>query len=462
MAPFDWQLSSDEDAIDSDDSKSSPCGSVKINRLSCLDWPESGEAPKLENQSLPLTSSEDSSLQQYGGDQRLEGYDTALRRSSSLKIPDEEGKASADRSLRDCSQASTLTAQWIPYSSDDTIYRATTWDAASKVWTIVTSLEYGRVRIHHIVQLMTVIPQQMIPAKQVSLPFFMRNGGSCPQTVHFKRGQLVSFVVTKDATVSPCEQEEQITVVRHVQDLNQPLQLYFVHDYSLKDGQVVVPIPSLSPMTSKLLSEIVYIAASSPPLTTKPLTRQQLSTWKLGSDTTDQVTQYERLPMQRLFPERFSDDIRLHVSDPYPVIFRSLGDSDFSDVVWDFTIGVERLLDVQLVCKMSLNLHVGRAYRLLLVDSQGWIPEHSIINGRLATQEWRQDKGRADGMILFRQPGMINGPLKVDIFWHKSQDAGHFKLSLPYVREMKVLPGKLTCKVDRGKPHKSPAAVIAC
>lgn len=213
------------------------------------------------------------------------------------------------------------------------------------------------------------------------------------------------------------------------------------------DFELMVPILSLRPHMGRLRSESVYIAASYPPLTTRPLTRKQLSTWKLGPNTTKQVTHYERTPLQRLYPEGFSDDIRLRITDPYPVPFQVAGNLARSDAVWDFDLCIKRLLDVHLLCKMSLTLHVGEANRLLNVNSRGWIPIYSIIDGLLATNEWRQ----GNGMTLFKHPRMNNGMLKVEVIWQKFQNPSHFKIALPIVTDRRILPGRIRWKADRSK-----------
>jgi hypothetical protein len=486
ILPLDWNTLPD-DAADSDDSSnSSPCGSVKINRLSCLDWSGPGEAPESGQDSLDSMRCEDGSLPQDGKRERLKLCEmsqeerppttsaskfmvtinpsescldshteqqlpsTRPSREGSTKVkPDIQEQAS----LRDCSRASELTAHWDPNPSDDTVHRIHTWDGALKLWTIATSLENGKVQVHILAQLTVTMPEQkeVISAKRISFPVIVRNGAQSQQVIHLNSGQD-TLTFTEDMPVNLC-QEGELTVVRDVQDMKYPLNFYFSFGYDLNQRQIMASIPSLRPKVGKMRSESVYIAASYPPLTTKPVTRREFSTWKLGYDTTNQVSHYERTPLLPLYPERFSDDIHLQITDPYPVLFRSLEDLDPSDVVWNFDLSIERLLGVQLVCRMSLVLHVGTANRLLNINSHGWTPEHSVINGRLATLEWRQ----IDGMTLFKQLGMINGPLRIKMIWQRSQDFGRFKLALPTITDLKVLSGKITCKADRGKMRESSA-----
>jgi len=383
--------------------------------------------------------------------ERFSGSDTELRLpsqwSTAQGISNEEEGSPAEEPMRACSQASVLTAQWAPNPSDHIIHRIASWDGALNLHTIAMSLDNGMVQVHHYAQVTVIIPEQDITAKQISLPMVLRNGPKSQPTMNLKPGQnTLSFV--DDVPVS-CGQEADIAIIRDVQDLKAPLHLYFSSTYTLKERHIAVPIPSLRPQTGKLRSESIYIAVSYPPLTTKPFTRQEFSTWKLGCDTTSQVTHYERTPLLRLYPERFSDDLRVHITDPDPVSFRSLEDLHPSDVIWDFNMSVERQLGIDFSCRMSLVLHVGEANRLLNVDSHGWIPEYSIINGRLATHEWR----KGNGATLFKQPGMINGPLKVDFVWHKPRNCGGFIFALPRVMDLKILPGKMTCKIDRCKMH---------
>ena len=469
---WDFQATLEDDSISSDESNSSPCGSVKINRLSKLEWPGPREAFDTGSNVHELATFGAGSTSRYdrnelidtcrtsqlgdtvpisslGDEQGIDLDDQPLQILGSAdvdKAVNREELLSTENHTREASQASVQIAQRTS-STGCSIHDVKKWDGTSKIWTVLTSLEDQKIQVNHLAQLTIIVPDKNIDTKRFSFEIIVRNAQQVSNRFNLTSRQTSLYFVAT-ATAEEAHQDAIFTVVRDVQDMELHLDLYLSFVYNLNEHREYRAIvPNLQPQTGQMRAESVYIASPYPPLKFTPITRREFSTWKNGHESTDQVTHYERTSILRLYPERFSDDVRLEISDPCPTPFEALKGLDIPDVVWDFHMTVDRLLDDQFICRMSLLAQVGVATRLLNIDSHGWIPQYSIINGRIATHEWRQ----IGGMTLFKSPDMIDGLLRVEVIWHKERDSGSFRSALPTVTDMKVLSGILISQVDRSE-----------
>ena len=448
-----------------DNGSSCSRGSTKILRLSTLDlWSEDTMFDLEDSPSKAVLSSRP----------RHVGA-AALREKTPLdKLPDFGGSVLEDYlcELDDNAvdppkvdeQASVATESTPVAGSEtrlnDSIHRVKSWDSAITVCTTASISEDGRVSVRHHVDMIVVVPKVYIPEERVRLSIMVSKGLQASEVRNLEPG--LSSLFFEEAVPNPEDQE--IIVDRDTCDLELPLKLYLTFSYPLqRHHYVVATVPTFRPHQGTTLSEKVFIDKPSRPLVIKPLARNHLSSWKSKSSPGSHVTRFERVPMPRLYPEEFKDDIRIKIMDPSPVCFESLSDLDPCELVWNLDITVEEVLGARLECDLSFNLEVGKRNPVVALDAHGWRPKYFAIDGRLVTEQagaWRENE---KGYVAFyKREAMAHGPIRVETHWQEPKkenfnSASKADIPLPRVTDLRIVGGRLTCKEDKSEESSRPA-----
>ena len=334
---------------------------------------------------------------------------------------------------------------------NDTIFRIKTWDTSVKLCTVIVKSQRGTVQVNHHVQLSVAIPEQDISTTRISIRLDIANGIQRDRTCNLDRGQSSLFFGKDESLFSSEHHVAEINIIRHRLDAEKPLNIYFFSTLPTTNLNPIALLPTFRPSNGKVLSESICIAEPLPPLIVRALARDHYSTWKSTQSTSNRFLHFERLELPPLYPEGFTDDIRIKIIDPAPIRFWSSRDQGAAGVVWDLDIKVQRILGLQLECSMSLVLEIGAASILLSMDSHGWVPSFFLIDNCLATEaagEWRQNDGY---LTLFKQPQMVPGPLKIEMHWLEPMDeislseADVNQLVLPRIVDREVLSGSFIC-----------------
>ena len=363
-----------------------------------------------------------------------------------------------------CVPDSTLVAR-SEINVKDTIHEVKSWDSAITICTSASTFKDEKILVQHHVQMTVIVPKVYIAAERVRLSIMVSNGLQAGHVRHLETGHS-SLSFEEDPPlhgfVSPKDQE--IIVSRDTCDLELPLQLYFSFAYpSQRNHCIVATVPTFRPHQGMTLSEIVFIDKPSLPLTLKPLARDHLSGWKTRASSASHATRFERVDVPRLYPEGFRDDVRIMIIDPSPVCFESLSELQPCDVVRNLDVTVEEVLDGQLECDLSFNLEVGHQNPVVTLDAHGWRPKYFVIDGRLVTEQtqaWRENE--QGYMALLEQEGMAKGPIRVETHWQEPESIRLFNegcmkdLPLPRITDLRVVGGRLTCKVDKREDRWKP------
>ena len=264
--------------------------------------------------------------------------------------------------------------------------------------------------------------------------------------------------------------EAEITIIRSMQNLEDPINLYFVLSYPDKE-YVTVTLPTFRPKIGNVLSECIMLLKHLPPLSLDHLARGLFSTWKMTESYQGEETWLclRRVEVSPLFPEGLQDDALVRIRKLCPVHYAGLEASDDpllpeypSNVIKELDIRIEKVFGEEIQCRMSLELEVGSSCRLLTVDDHDWIPLFFLINGRLATEkagEWREDE---DGYTtLFRSATMTAGQtLKLEMHWKElivwnefkgeGTDKSKVEYTIPRILGKVILGGTLLCRIDEG------------
>lgn len=340
-----------------------------------------------------------------------------------------------------------------------TIQRIVTWDCSVEICTAARISALGTVQVYHHAVISVTVPNQEVYAKRTRFSMIMMNGLRDNQTCRLAPGQS-SLIFREEISTSQAsyEDEAEITIERESCDLEKPIHLYLLFNYPSHRYYVIASLPTFRPQEGRVLYENVIIAKYIPPLQITPLARSGLSSWKFRDDPVNRSTFIERSEDPRFYTERLRDDIQVKIMELSRVHFPLLAGCYLSDVAWKLDIVVQKVLGAKLQCRMSFFLVVGEADAVVSIVPYGWIPTFFVVNGRLANEkegEWRQtEDGR---LILFRQPHMCPGPIRVETCWHEplthdiDNGSKPSDLFLPVVADRKVLGGVLICKLNNSK-----------
>jgi len=339
-----------------------------------------------------------------------------------------------------------------PTRSEDAIYLISSWDASVQLYTNATMSQKGKIKIHHHVHLSVTFPKQKIDTARICLNLIITNGVQGKHTHHLEAGHSSLYLDDGVSAIPSSEPAKaEIEIIRNINDMERPMDLYFTMSHSTSDhSNSMQVLPSFRPSNGKVLSESVSLREPDAPLIMKTKARSLYSTWKATPHPLSKVARFERIDTPPLYPLGLRDDLRIEIIENAAVKFQSLNALAATDVVWNFDIEIQQLLGMALECRMSLYLEVEKnSNRLLTIDPHGWIPTLFLVDGGLATEqaaEWRQIDGQ---LVLFKQAHMLLGPIKLELNWQEPLDTAlsngecPCELFLPRVLDHEVLRGSL-------------------
>ena len=332
-----------------------------------------------------------------------------------------------------------------------------TWDCSVELSTVVTIAGNGKLHVHHLALLSIIMPVEETHAEKVSLSFVVANALRTDHKRSLGPGQS-SLLFRDDVSQTGFFPREcvELNIVRDSCDLEKPLSLYFAFTCATPRDFVEASLPTFRPKEGRSVSEVVFIAEALPPLSMRTSIRDALSNWKLLRHPVSQVTCYQRINLPQFYPTSFQDDITMRILELDPVIFRALGGSTISRMVWKLDIMIDELPEEHMECRMSFFLEVGAATALVSLVPHGWVPRYFIVDGRVATEKscWKNKDGH---ITIFKQAHVSPGPIMVETYWqgpprHGKHDGRSINdASLPRIADRKVLGGRLTCQASESK-----------
>lgn len=129
---------------------------------------------------------------------------------------------------------------------------------------------------------------------------------------------------------------------------------------------------------------------------------------------------------------------------------------DPTKLIWNLHVRIDRIITGELECQMNLKVDIS-SVPSLVIDARDWVPNCSIIDGRLATHgEWREteDGDMALQSVASTRPRNVTN---VDVYWKEfgivdeltGREATTTRESrLPNIVGKIVLNGSLTCNID--------------
>lgn len=352
------------------------------------------------------------------------------------------------------------------------IFSIDTWDGSVTFCTTPLYAEGADMHLSHHATLEMETSKMDIFADRLSFSFLIKNGGRSTREYELKSGQN-SIDLEERSSQMGClapNDEAEIKIFRDTEELGIPLEIFLVSRYGTQ-SPVSIALPTIRPVLGKLFSEQIILIKPRPPLIMKHMERGYFGTWKRIDKVDGPIhsMRFSRVELPHLFPEGLKDDVVVRFMELPPIRFTALEPSDdgldlekTSELIWDLNIQIDKVCGRNLECRMKLRKEVGESERVLTFDAQSWVPDLSIINGRLATQEvgeWREDeKGY---MAMFRPTTMLLGQvIEVEMRWRVSfnldniEDSGVNKPKLEYdipkIIGRSVLGGSFTCKVGNG------------
>lgn len=344
----------------------------------------------------------------------------------------------------------------------EAVSRIPTFDLTVELYTAAAFAAARGIQVHYHARLTVVNHERDSCQEYVTLPIIVKNALESDQICKLHVGE--TSVLFKEDVGGPLLTSEgggcTITIVRQVEDLGLPLDLYFSINYPPDERDIRVMIPTFQPKLGSAVSERVFVMEPSLPLVLKVLGRSQLSTW-IPTDHPGHGTYFERASIPRLYPEELRDDICVKFTELGAVQFKESPLSEhLSSFVWNFDVTLRRICDAQLQCHMRLNLVVGEGSTLISIDRCGWIPQIFFIDGYPATEGESEWRSHGDCYILLKQPLMVSGQIvQIEMYWQEApapdtpNDNIPHDFILPRVTDHKVRTGKLSSDLDMGELH---------
>lgn len=344
------------------------------------------------------------------------------------------------------------------------VHEIAEWGGSIVLCTSVAWSGEQGIQVKHHASLTIENANQDIFAERIRYSLLIKNGSFKTQDRDLETGQ---FSISVEDTGHQEEQRKdhtELSITRDAQDLSRPLQIYFTANYPGK-SVITIPLPSVLPKIGEMLSERILLAEPPPPLVIEYQTMGLFTTWKCLEVFKGQgrTTQFDRVKIPRLLPQGLKDDVILEIKELNHVQFQAmeaLGDSlvsgELSDLVWNLKIKVDRVYSKDLECRMSFNVEVGHNRRLLTMYAPNWIPDLSIVDGRITSKfegEWREDEN--GNLTMFNFSGMaVRQRIKVKMRWKElvNHEVGKPKIEygLPNILGKSVLGGSLKCMIDGG------------
>lgn len=357
--------------------------------------------------------------------------------------------------------------------SKERIREIDNWNTAVTLYTVPTWSTNEGTQMKHHASLTFDVPYRDLFAEKVKFSIIVKYGPIKGHVHTLETDECSVSLANGDGMVSysgPHASEAEITIIRSVQNLQNPLDLYFALDYPDKE-YLTISLPTFRPKTGNVLSECMMLLKASPPLFLDLLARGHFSTWKMTEDYKGEDTwmSLHRIDISPLFPHGLKDDAMVRLRKLCPVHYVALEASDNpllsehpSNVIKELDIRLEKVFGEELECRMSLEIQVGSSCRLLTVDDHDWTPSFFVIDGRLATErsgEWRENE---DGYkTLFKSSTTTAGQvIRLEMHWKElvisdefkgeSVDKAKIEYKIPRILGKVILGGTLFCRIDEG------------
>ncbi|MCJ1260004.1 hypothetical protein MMC24_007844, partial [Lignoscripta atroalba] len=343
----------------------------------------------------------------------------------------------------------------------------------------LSALEHGRIEFKYHVRMTFIVDDADIFADQIRFSLAVRHALLEDSMYRLEPG-VHAVTLSQNLRLSSLQMDidPTIDIVRSIQDLQEPLDIYFATTYNVSDSPTC-PLLSLRPASGKVRSETILLIEPPLPLVVKHLPRGSFSAWEAFQYIRgkSRILRFDRGDIPPLFPEGLRDDVMVKVSELISVPFRALENTkrcsvneDSVRVARDLQIEVYEVLGGNIECHISVDVQVGSSSKVLVINPGCWDPQYSLINGKLATQkagEWRVTR---DGFLtLLRTPSMtLSQVIPVEFHFQQNllarndeeddpgQDVQEDRLeevfdSLPKVVGKTVLGGLASCDLERCK-----------
>ncbi len=357
--------------------------------------------------------------------------------------------------------------------SKEPIREIDNWNTAVKLYTVPTWSTIEGTQMKHHASLTFEVPDRDIWAEKVKFSIMVKYGPNKGRISTLETDEDSIFLANDNRLVSKPglhASEVEISIIRSMQNLEDPFNLYFVLNYPDRE-YVTISMPILRPKVGTVLSECMMLLKASPPLFLDLLARGHCSTWKMTEHYKDEDTWMclERVAISPLFPHGLKDDAMVTLRKLCPVHYDALKASDnpllaehLSNVVKQLDIKLEKVFGEELECRMSLEIQIGTSCRLLTVDDRDWTPWFFVIDGRLATEErgeWRENE---EGYkTLFKSSTMTTGQIiRLEMHWKELVISDKFKgegvdqnkieYKIPRILGKVILSGTILCRIDEG------------
>lgn len=343
------------------------------------------------------------------------------------------------------------------------------WNTAIKLYTVPTWSTIDGTQMKHHASLTFEVQDRDIWAEKVKFSIMVKYGPTKGRITTLKTDED-SISLANDKKPGLHASEVEISIIRNMQNLEDPLHLYFVLSYADRE-YVTIPMPILRPKLGTVVSESMMLLKASPPVFLDFLARGHCSTWKMTEHCNGEDTWMclERVVISPLFPHGLKEDAMVTLRKLCPVHYDALEASDnpllaehLSNVVKQLDIKLEKVFGEELECRMSLEIQIGTSCRLLTVDDHDWTPWFFVIDGRIATEEHGEWRENEEGYkTLFKSSTMTTGQIiKIEMHWRELVFSDRFKglgvdqnkieYKIPRILGKVILSGTILCRIDEG------------
>ncbi|MCJ1284444.1 hypothetical protein MMC26_003776 [Xylographa opegraphella] len=256
-------------------------------------------------------------------------------------------------------------------------------------------------RLYYNARLLCEVDEKDVWADEVELFIVVRHGSLGDAQYQVDNGRCVALHNTLLLTSGAKESETLISVMRNTEDVHGHLDISFSIPIDVSSPTEIF-LPTLRPLFGKVLSESIILSLPRLPLKLEHIQNDSHTRWKVlqSSKAGHKYMRFDRLPIPDTLPQFVDDNPQFKVSELVRVKFRSLTTMDQTQMD-EISVSVARNLQVSLFqisdgllgCQIDVEVQIGTGLQLLTIDSQGWVPSFSFVNGRLATQgqgEWRE------------------------------------------------------------------------
>ena len=263
------------------------------------------------------------------------------------------------------------------------------------------SVGSGVRRLYYNARLVCDVDEEDVWANQVEFFIVVRHGPLENAQYHVNSGTCVTLHNTLPLSSGTGENEALISVLRDVKDIYNHLDISFSIPIEVS-SQTKLFLPTLRPLFGNVLSESIILGLPWLPLKLEHMQKNSYTSWKVlhFSDAEHKMMRFDRLPIPDTLPQVTDDNPQFRVSELVRVPFRSLAtidegqmDENPVSVARNLQVALFQMMGGGLGCQLDVEVQIGKSLQLLTIDSQGWLPSMSYVDGRLATQghgEWRE------------------------------------------------------------------------